>query len=37
LFLRLKVAAARPTVLNFGVDPTQNSEMYNIFEIDLQQ
>ncbi|MCB8978097.1 MAG: peptide ABC transporter substrate-binding protein [Ardenticatenaceae bacterium] len=37
LFLRLKVAAARPNVLNFGVDPTQNSEMYNIFEIDLQQ
>jgi peptide/nickel transport system substrate-binding protein len=37
LFLRLKVAAARPEVLNFGVDPTQNSELYNIFEIDLQQ
>lgn len=37
LFLRLKVAAARPNVLNFGVDPTQNSELYNIYEIDLQQ
>ncbi|MCP5095632.1 MAG: peptide ABC transporter substrate-binding protein [Chloroflexi bacterium] len=37
LFLRLKVAAARPEVLNFGVDPTQNSELYNIFELDLQQ
>ena len=37
LFLRLKVAAARAEVLNFGVDPTQNSEMYNIEEIDLQQ
>jgi peptide/nickel transport system substrate-binding protein len=37
LFLRLKVAAARPEVRNFGVDPTQNSEMYNIFEIDLDQ
>ncbi|MCB8978880.1 MAG: peptide ABC transporter substrate-binding protein [Ardenticatenaceae bacterium] len=37
LFLRLKVAAARPNVLNFGVDPTQNSEMYNIYELDLQQ
>ena len=36
LFLRLKVAAARPEVLNFGVDPTQNSELYNIYEIDLQ-
>lgn len=35
LFLRLKVAAARPEVVNFGVDPTQNSEMYNIFELDL--
>jgi peptide/nickel transport system substrate-binding protein len=37
MFLRLKVAAARPEVLNFGVDPTQNSELYNIFEIDLQK
>ncbi len=37
LFLRLKVAAARPNVLNFGVDPTQNSELYNIYEFDLQQ
>lgn len=37
LFLRLKVAAARAEVLNFSVDPTQNSEMYNIFEIDLQR
>lgn len=36
LFLRLKVAAARPEVTNFGVDPTQNSEMYNIFEIDIE-
>ncbi len=35
LFLRLKVAAARANVLNFGVDPTQNSELYNLFEIDL--
>ena len=36
LFLRLKVAATRPEVLNFQIDPTQNSEMWNIFEIDLQ-
>ncbi|GAB4268864.1 MAG: peptide ABC transporter substrate-binding protein [Candidatus Promineifilaceae bacterium] len=36
LFLRLKVAAARPEVVNFGVDPTQNSELYNIYEFDLQ-
>lgn len=35
LFLRLKVAAARANVLNFGVDPTQNSELYNLHEIDL--
>lgn len=35
LFLRLKVAAARTNVLNFGVDPTQNSELYNMYEIDL--
>lgn len=35
LFLRLKVAAARPEVCNFGVDPTQNSELYNIAEIGL--
>lgn len=37
MFLRLKVAAARPEVLNFGVDPTQGSELYNLYEIDLQQ
>lgn len=36
LFLRLKVAAARTNVVNFGVDPTQNSELYNIYEIDLE-
>jgi peptide/nickel transport system substrate-binding protein len=36
LFLRLKVAAARPEVCNFGVDPTQNSELYNIGEIGLE-
>ncbi|MDJ0753235.1 MAG: peptide ABC transporter substrate-binding protein [Ardenticatenaceae bacterium] len=35
LFLRLKVAAARNNVLNFSVDPTQNSELYNLYEIDL--
>lgn len=35
LFLRLKVAAARSNVLNFSVDSTQNSELYNIYEIDL--
>ncbi len=37
LFLRLKVAAARPDVLNFGVDTTQPSELYNLYEIDFQR
>ncbi len=36
LFLRLKVAGAGTNVKNFGVDPTQNSELYNLFEIDLE-
>ncbi len=36
LFLRLKVAATRPEVANFNVDPTQNSELYNVYEYDLQ-
>ena len=35
LFLRLKVAAARPGVCNFSVDPTQNSEVWNLFEIGI--
>jgi peptide/nickel transport system substrate-binding protein len=35
LFLRLKVAAALPSVQNFGVDPTQNSELWNLYELDL--
>lgn len=37
LFLRLKVAAARPEIKNFVVDPTQNSELFNIFEIDIER
>lgn len=37
LFLRLKVAAAHPAVRGFDVDPTQASELFNIFEIDLQR
>lgn len=37
LFLRLKVAAALPGVLNFSIDATQPSEMYNLYEIDLQR
>jgi peptide/nickel transport system substrate-binding protein len=35
LFLSLKVSATRPDVLNFSLDPTQNSELYNIYEYDL--
>jgi peptide/nickel transport system substrate-binding protein len=37
LFLRLKVAAASPNVLNFNVDATESSELYNLFAIDLEQ
>jgi peptide/nickel transport system substrate-binding protein len=36
LFPRLKVAAARPEVINFYLDATQPSELYNLYEIDLQ-
>ncbi|MCA9959997.1 MAG: hypothetical protein KC443_13230, partial [Anaerolineales bacterium] len=36
LFLRLKVSATRPEVINFVSDPTQNSELWNLFEIDLE-
>jgi peptide/nickel transport system substrate-binding protein len=35
LFLRLKAAVARPEVRNFSIDPTQHSELFNIYEIDL--
>ncbi len=35
LFLRLKVAATRPGVCGFNVDPTQNSELYNLHEIGV--
>jgi peptide/nickel transport system substrate-binding protein len=37
LFLRLKVAASRPEVRNFIMDPTENSEMWNIEMFDLEQ
>jgi peptide/nickel transport system substrate-binding protein len=37
LFLKLKVSATRPGVINFVSDPTQNSELWNLFEIDLEQ
>ena len=35
LFLRLKVSASRPEVQNFALDPTEPSELWNLFEIDL--
>jgi peptide/nickel transport system substrate-binding protein len=34
LFLRLKLAATRPDFCNFIMDPTENSEMWNIEEFD---
>ncbi len=37
LFLRLKLAAIRPEVTGFIMDPTANSEMWNIEAFDLQQ
>lgn len=36
LFLRLEVAAARPEVLNFEINPTQRSELWNLYQIDIQ-
>jgi peptide/nickel transport system substrate-binding protein len=35
LFLRLKLAAHRPEVKGFVMDPTENSEMWNIETLDL--
>ena len=34
-FLRLIVAAARPEVIGFGVDPTGGTELQNIYQYDL--
>jgi peptide/nickel transport system substrate-binding protein len=35
LFLRIKLAATRPGVQGFVMDPTENSEMWNIETLDL--
>ncbi len=35
LFMRLKLAVVRPTVRNFVLDPTQDSELWNLFALDL--
>jgi len=37
LFLRLKIAATRADLQNFKMDPTENSELWNIEELDLGQ
>jgi peptide/nickel transport system substrate-binding protein len=37
LFARVKVSAARPEVLGVQMDPTENSEMWNIEQFDLMQ
>jgi peptide/nickel transport system substrate-binding protein len=36
LFMRVKLAATRPDVRNFVVDPTQGSELWNLYEIDVE-
>lgn len=36
LFLRVKVSVARPEVQNFSLDPTEPSELWNLFEIDVE-
>lgn len=35
LFARLRVAAAAPEVVNFRLDPSVPSELWNVFELDL--
>jgi peptide/nickel transport system substrate-binding protein len=35
LFMRVKVAASRPEVKNLNLDPTQPSELWNLYEIDI--
>ena len=37
LFMRLKVAAARPEIQIFGLDATQPSELWNLYEIDVNR
>ena len=35
LFTRLRLAATTPDVLNFHLDPTQPSDLWNVFELDM--
>lgn len=37
LFSHLKVAATSPLVVGFDINATQSAELYNLYEIDLQQ
>ena len=37
LFLRPRVAATTPGILNFTLDPTQESELWNLYEIDVER
>ena len=37
LYLRLKIAATRPEVKNFIMDPTSNSEFWNVENFDLEK
>jgi len=37
LFANLKVAATQTGVLNFALDTTQTSELWNLYELDLEQ
>ena len=36
LFMWLRIAVAQPGVLNFALDPTAQSELWNIETLDLQ-
>ncbi|MFN2190013.1 MAG: ABC transporter substrate-binding protein, partial [Candidatus Promineifilaceae bacterium] len=37
LFMRLRVSASNPSIQNLSLDPTQPSELWNLFEIDIQE
>lgn len=37
LIPRLKISVARPDVLNFHLDPTQPSELWNLYELDIEE
>lgn len=37
LFMRLNLAATRPEVQNFFLDPTQSTELWNLAELDLEE